>query len=64
MRRMTRTEILDAALKKSEQAVKLLDRAVEEVLADDVVKLAERVDLRMQSSCHTCMPLWSHDHGN
>ena len=43
MRRMTRTEVLDAALKKSEQAVKLLDRAVEEVLADDVVELAERV---------------------
>lgn len=64
MRRMTRTEVLDAALKKSEQAVKLLDRAVEEVLADDVVELAERVNLRMQSSRHTCMALWSHDHGN
>jgi hypothetical protein len=31
---MTRTELLDAALKKLEQVVKLLDRAREEVLAD------------------------------
>jgi len=31
---MKRTELLDAALKKLEQVVKLLDRAGEEVLAE------------------------------
>jgi hypothetical protein len=46
---MTRTELLDAALQRLAQAVKLLDSAGEEVLADDALELAERVNLRTQS---------------
>ena len=61
---MTRTELLDAALKNLAQAVKLLDSAGEELLADDVLELAERINLRMRSSRHICMPRWPHEHGN
>jgi hypothetical protein len=50
---MTRTELLDGALKKLEQVVKLLERAGEEVLADDAWELAERVNFCTQCSCHT-----------
>ena len=49
---MTRTELLDTALKNLAQVVKLLDRAEEDELADDALELAERVNFRMQSSCH------------
>jgi hypothetical protein len=42
---MTRTALLDAALKKLAEAVKLLDNAGEELLADDALELAERVNL-------------------
>ena len=49
---MTRTECLDAAFQKLVQAVRLLDSAREELLADDALELAERINLRMQSSCH------------
>ena len=48
---MTRTELLDTALKNLAQVVKLLDRAEEDELADDALELAERVNFRMQSSC-------------
>ena len=50
-REMTRTELLDKALKNLTQVVKLLDRAEEDELADDALELAERVNFRMQSSC-------------
>ena len=49
---MTRTELLDTALKNLAQVVKLLDRAEEDELAGDALELAERVNFRMQSSCH------------
>jgi hypothetical protein len=49
---MTRAEILDAALKKLAQVVKLLDSAGEDVLAEDALELAERVNFRVQSSGH------------
>jgi len=42
---MTRTEFLHAALKKLAEAVKLRDNAGEELLADDALELAERVNL-------------------
>ena len=42
---MTRTELLHAALKKLTEAVKLLDNSGEELLADDALELAERVNL-------------------
>ena len=42
---MTRTELLHAALKKLAEAVKLRDNAGEELLADDALELAERVNL-------------------
>ena len=51
-REMTRTELLDKALKNLAQVVKLLDRAEEDELAGDALELAERVNFRMQSSCH------------
>ena len=51
-REMTRTELLDKALKNLTQVVKLLDRAEEDELASDALELAERVNFRMQSSCH------------
>ena len=44
---MTRTELLDAASDKLTEAAKLLDLAGEELLADDAVELAERVNLRI-----------------
>jgi hypothetical protein len=37
---MRKTELLDAAFKKLAEAVKLLDNAGEELLADDAVELA------------------------
>ena len=42
---MTRTELSDAALKKLAGAVRLLDNSGEELLADDALELAERVNL-------------------
>jgi|RhiMetStandDraft_4_1073278.scaffolds.fasta_scaffold1398207_1 hypothetical protein len=42
---MTRTELLEAAFNKLAD-VKLLDSAGEELLADDALDLAERVNLR------------------
>ncbi len=45
LERMTRTELLHAALKKLTEAVKLLDNSGEELLADDALELAERVNL-------------------
>jgi hypothetical protein len=42
---MTRTELLHAALKKLTEAVKLLDNSGEELLADDALELAKRVNL-------------------
>ena len=44
LERMTRTELLHAALKKLAEAVKLRDNAGEELLADDALELAERVN--------------------
>ena len=44
---MIRTELLDAASDKLTEAAKLLDLAGEELLADDAVELAERVNLRI-----------------
>ena len=44
LERMTRTELLHAALKKLTEAVKLLDNSGEELLADDALELAERVN--------------------
>ena len=61
---MTRTECLDAAFQKLVQAVRLLDSAREELLADDALELAERINLRMQSSCHTRVPQGPDGHGN
>jgi hypothetical protein len=45
--RMTRTELLDTALRKLAEAVKLLDSAGEELLADDALELAERINFRI-----------------
>ena len=44
---MTRTELLDTALRKLAEAVKLLDSAGEEFLADDALELAERINFRI-----------------
>ena len=41
---MTRTELMDAALEKLEEAAKLLTEAGEKRLAADVQELAEWVD--------------------
>jgi hypothetical protein len=46
--RMTRTELLHAALKKLAQAVKLLDSAGEELLAEAALELAEKVNFASQ----------------
>jgi hypothetical protein len=40
-------ELLDAAFNKLAEAVKLLDSAGQELLADDALELAERVNLRL-----------------
>jgi hypothetical protein len=47
---MRKTELLDAAFKKLAEAVKLLDSAGEELLADDAVELAERVNVRISAA--------------
>jgi hypothetical protein len=60
---MTRKELLEAALTKLAQAVKLLDSAGEEQLADDALELTERVNFRLQSSCPVRI-VRPHDHGN
>jgi hypothetical protein len=46
---MTRTELLDAAFTKLVEAVKLLGSAAEELLVDDALELAERVNLRISA---------------
>ena len=48
-REMTRTELLDTALKNLAQVVELLDRAEEDELADDALELAELVNLDRKS---------------
>jgi hypothetical protein len=46
---MTTTELLDAAFKKLAEVVKRRDSAGEELLADDALELAERVNLRISA---------------
>ena len=47
--RCWREELLDTAFKKLAEAVKLLDSAEEELLADDALEVAERVNLRISA---------------
>ena len=46
---MTRAELLDAAFAKLAEVVKLLDSAGEQPLADAVLELAEKVNLRISA---------------
>src|SRR5262245_7700157 len=55
-RGMTRKEFLEAALTKLAQAVKLLDSAGEELLADDALELTERVNFILSSLATTPVP--------
>jgi hypothetical protein len=61
---MTRKELLEAALTKLAQAVKLLDSAGEELLADDALELTERVSFRIQSPRHASTPPRPDEPGN
>jgi len=55
-KRMTRTELLHAALKKLAQAVKLLDSAGEELLAEAALELAEKVNFASQLTAEVPTP--------